>query len=61
VSNYGIISELYSQISRDMEGSGHDAIGAIAPIFTWNRRVVRYEVLPDVSEDVALWRWMNGS
>jgi hypothetical protein len=43
-----------------MEGSGHDVIGAIAHIFTWKKRVARYEVLPDISEDVALWRCLSG-
>jgi len=44
-----------------VEGNGHDVIGAIAHIFTWKKRVARYEVLPDVSEDVALWRCLSGS
>ena len=44
-----------------MEGGGHDVIGAVARIFAWIKRVVRCEVLPDVSEDVALWRRMGGS
>jgi hypothetical protein len=33
VPNYGTISELYLKIARDIEGSGHDVIGAIAQIF----------------------------
>jgi hypothetical protein len=61
VLNYGIISEIYSQTARDMEGSGYDVIGAIAHIFTWKKHVARYEVHPGVAEVVALWRWMRGS
>jgi hypothetical protein len=39
VVNSGMIIELYSQIARDMEGSGHDVIGAITHIFTWKKYV----------------------
>jgi hypothetical protein len=60
VLNYGIIRELYSQIARDMEGSVHDVIGTIANISTWKKRVSRFEVLPDVAEDGALWRCLSG-
>ena len=42
VLNSRTISELHSQVARDMEGSGHDVIGTIAHIFTWKKYVASF-------------------
>ena len=59
--NSRITRDLYLHIARDMEGSGHYVIGAIAHILKWKKRVSRFEVLPEVAEDLALWTRMCGS